>query len=253
MDTIKIRYEEEHDDVSISGSHEFSVQEIESFFNHFERRNNQTIPEKDIIKKLLSDNILTPEELEKVEISINSPTFQEFISYVNTFRQKKYRHTLRPWCNKVAEKLQALASNIISNPGSWGKIRENLREIYDMPMLNMDPPYAIKTRQILAAVQATNVELQNKEEFEAFEALPFIDSLKKDNFQIKYDAERKKILFIDPESNWYIVLGWERPKKIKKDDSGSYTLELTDGSCYIIRIQRGEFHNTLVAQFNGKS
>lgn len=48
------------------------------------------------MKKLISGTILSPEELQKVEQSVQSKDFRDFIKYVNNYRRRKYEHSVRP-------------------------------------------------------------------------------------------------------------------------------------------------------------
>ena len=80
-----------------------------------------------------------------------------------------------------------------------------LNEINTVEMPRNDAPYDIKIDNVLATLREKNTNLIEEKYFQEFKSLPFINGLKEDDFQIKYNPGTNKILFIKRETKWYII------------------------------------------------
>lgn len=103
-------------------------------------------------------------------------------------------------------------------------------------MPKSDSPLSIKIEDILKSVQKTNYTNHQAADYEDFKSRATWKKI--DNFEIKYNPEKEKILFGSNEKDWYIIVGGRKPVSVEKeylsDRRGhGYVLLLENGDKYI--------------------
>ncbi len=140
----------------------------------------------------------------------------------------------------------------MTQPRNQYKIGQLLSPISKVEMPKCDSPLPIKIEDILKAVQKTNYTNHQTADYEDFKSRATWNKV--DDFEIKYNPEKEKILFGSSRQDWYIIVAGGKPVSVEKerllDRRGyGYVLLLENGDKYIFYTVGGEFGQLLKYDF----